>query len=107
MAHIKQSFSTGMAKPISVFVDFLNTELADWSDMQIDYEVYQSEVNDGIVYFDVMLNYQDRTASFNCKVDKNDEISIEISEGSYEKIAAYHYSIRNFWIVVAPQIFPI
>jgi hypothetical protein len=36
----------------------------------------------------------------------NDELEIELSEGSFYETREYDYSVKYFWMLVAPSLFP-
>lgn len=92
-----------MKNQIKALDEFLEEELSDWSDMGVDYEVL--EQYKGFVYFNVTIKYMGEEANFKCRVDSEYNVEIEMGEGDYCQISSFHYSVRNFWIVVAPQLF--
>lgn len=107
MAQIKSASPLkGMKKQIEALNEFLQEELSDWSDMAFDYEVHDK--HNGIVYFEVTIKHMDEQATFNCRVNDEDfNVEIEMGEGNYYTVCSFDHSIRNFWIIVAPQIFPV
>lgn len=92
-----------MKKQIKALNEFLEEELSDWSDMEFDYEV--PDTHKGFVYFNVTIKHMGEEADIKCRVDDKCDIEIQMSEDCYCKIERFNYTIRNFWIIVAPQLF--
>jgi hypothetical protein len=53
-------------------------------------------------------SYINREANVNFKFEeKGSEIMIELSEDNYMEIREYDYTVKYFWMLISPHLFPI
>jgi len=82
--------------------EYLNSECVDYG---LD---YTWEWIDDCNYCEVTITkeYCDNVGIIHLKYDeKNDDLSIELSEDSYETTREFDCSVKYFWMLVAPPLF--
>lgn len=73
----------------------------EFSNYSIEYSFCDVEVEDEIVYIEVLAKWKfptdAKTNDLKFKIE-DDKIFIEMAEDSYDEIEKFHYSIKYLWI---------
>jgi hypothetical protein len=83
--------------------EYLDSECEDYS---MSYKSEWSEdMNCCIVT--IKCNYNDNYKDVNFRFnDDKKQLSIELSEDSWYETSEYEYTVKYFWMLVAPALFP-
>jgi hypothetical protein len=84
--------------------EFLETECDDYGisftwEENPDINCVVATIRRGIGNFKVDVNFRYE--------EKTDTLLIELSEDNYCEVCEYEYSVKYFWMAVAPYLFPV
>lgn len=84
---------------------YLDSECSDF-DMYYNYELDEdSSCCEVTVYRD---DYTENRITINFRYNESrDDLSIELSEGSFYTTREFDYTVKYFWMLVTPWLFPI
>lgn len=84
--------------------EFLNSECDDYG-LQYSYE-YDEENESCDVEITSDYNSNSKCLVFNYD-EKKDDLTLELVEGSFYKVREFDYTVKYFWLLVAPAMFPV
>ncbi len=81
--------------------NFLNNEC---NDFDLEYEIEWVEDYDN---FEAVVSREDKKVSVFFKYNENTKnLSIELSEDSYYVTEHFDWTVKYFWMLIAPALFP-
>lgn len=90
-------------KFIDRLTEYLDSECDDY-DLEYDYKWCEDTANCEV---EIKQGYSDRSRWLNFRYDeKKDDLSIELSEDSFYVTREFDYTVKYFWMLVAPALFP-
>jgi hypothetical protein len=84
--------------------EYLESECSDF-DMAFDYKWEEDTACCEVKIYRSDYTKLEKLINFRYN-EKNDELEIELSEGSFYETREYDYSVKYFWMLVAPSLFP-
>jgi hypothetical protein len=84
--------------------EYLESECSDF-DMAFDYKCEEDTTCCEVKIYRSDYTKYEKLINFKYN-EKNDELEIELSEGSFYETREYDYSVKYFWMLVAPSLFP-
>lgn len=84
--------------------EYLNSECDDYG-MNYDYEWSEDE---GCCNVTITTDRNDRSTCLKFRYnEEKDDLEIELSENSYYTTREFDESVKYFWMLVSPSLFPI
>ena len=89
-------------KFVEKLTEFLESECSDYG---LVYDLTLSDYHDNAVTVTIFRENTDSTIDVEFRMKDND-IEIEIADGCWEVVREYDYTVKYFWMLVSPALFP-
>ena len=83
--------------------EYLESECGDY-DLKYDWEY---DADSECCHITIGMRYSQNIKELNFKYDEaKDDLSIELSEDSYYVTREFDYTVKYFWMLISPTLFP-
>lgn len=84
-------------------VEYLDTECSDYG---LEYD-YRWTEDTGCCEVEIKREYSENSKWINFRYDeKKDDLLIEFSEDSFYQTREFDYTVKYFWMLISPSLFP-